>query len=91
MPCCRSVGYFAASLSHLGAATLRMCFWHHFHPQNLFSLAQDLSRILNELQRQILEALGIYGKFGLAFLGRLREVYGNDNEFMQEVMAFVDR
>lgn len=61
------------------------------HLRDAASRGEGLSRLVNELQRQIFEALGIHGKFGLAFLSRLREVYGNDSEFMQEVLAFVDR
>ena len=52
---------------------------------------QGVSRLVNELQRQIFEALGIHGKYGLEFLGRVRVVYGNDEGFMSEVIAFVDR
>lgn len=52
---------------------------------------KGVSRLVNELQRQIFEALGVHGKYGLDFLGKLREVYGKDGSFMSEVYAFVDR
>eukprot|EP00803_Ostreobium_quekettii_P004822 evm.model.scf_4187.1 EVM.evm.TU.scf_4187.1 scf_4187:3618-7229(+) len=64
-------------------------FQHHL--RSTASRGKDLSRLVNELQIKIFEALGIYGKFGLAFLGRIRDLYGDDPDFMLELLAFVDR
>lgn len=44
-----------------------------------------------ELQKKIFEKQGIDGKFGLSFLGKIRTVYGDDPEVMQNLMKFVER
>lgn len=52
---------------------------------------QNVGWLISEMQKQIFEAQGIDGKFGIAFLGRVRELYGNDASVMEELMKFVNR
>ncbi|CAD7702811.1 unnamed protein product [Ostreobium quekettii] len=52
---------------------------------------QDVGFVVTELQKEIFDSLGIDGKYGISFLGKIREKYGDDADFMNELMTFVDR
>lgn len=43
------------------------------------------------MQKQIFESQGVDGKFGVGFLGKIRELYGDDSKMLEELMKFVER
>lgn len=43
------------------------------------------------MQKQIFESQGVDGRFGIGFLGKIRQLYGDDSQILEELMKFVER
>ena len=52
---------------------------------------QNVDMVITEMQKQIFESQGIGGNFGVAFLAKIRTLYANDAEMIQQLMKFVEQ
>lgn len=52
---------------------------------------QDPDDVITDLQKEVFEAQGVAGEWGIKCLGLVADTYQDDSEFMQLFVAMVER